>query len=86
MAVFMQDFGTKLGTVATSLEETGLTLLDLKTAKMVSGTEEGLTVRKFLIAATPAKLLDLSKLQLKVEEEEELYKLLPVHNVTCTSG
>ena len=62
----MQDFGTKLNTVATVLDDTGLTLLDLKTAKMVSGTEEGLTVRKFLIAAPPGKILDLTKLQLKV--------------------
>lgn len=62
----MQDFGTKLNTVANALEDTGLTLLDLKTAKMVTGTEDGLTVRKFLIAAAPAKIVDLSKLQLKV--------------------
>lgn len=52
--------------VANALENTGLTLLDLKTAKMVTGTEDGLTVRKFLIAAAPAKIVDLSKLQLKV--------------------
>lgn len=43
-----------------------MTLLDLKAAKMVTGTEDGLTVRKFLIAAAPAKIVDLSKLQLKV--------------------
>lgn len=53
-------------TVANALEDTGLTLLDLKTAKMVTGTEDGLTVRKFLIAAAPAEIVDLSKLQLKV--------------------
>ena len=53
-------------TVANALEDTGLTLLDLKTAKMVTGTEDGLTVRKFLMAAAPAKIVDLSKLQLKV--------------------
>ena len=62
----MQDFGQKLHAVASALEDTGLTLLDLKAAKMVAGTEDGLTVRKFLIAAAPAKIVDLSKLQLKV--------------------
>ena len=66
LCTVMQDFGTKLNMVANALEDTGLTMLDLKTAKMVTGTEDGLTVRKFLTAAAPAKIVDLSKLQLKV--------------------
>lgn len=70
--VVTQNFGTKLNTVANTLEETGLTLLDLKTAKMVTGTEDGLTVRKFLIAAAPAKIVDLSKLQLKVRSAPQV--------------
>ena len=43
-----------------------MTLLDLKAAKMVSGIEDGLTVRKFLNSAKPAQLMDLSKLHIKV--------------------
>ena len=76
-ALVMQDFGTKLHTVANALEDTGLTLLDLKTAKMVTGTEDGLTVRKFLVAAAPAKIVDLSRLQLKVRSavSSRIYRL-----------
>ncbi len=62
----MQEFGTKLGTSGGVLEETGVTLLDLKAAKMVTGTEDGLTVRKFMVAAKPAQLMDLCKLHMKV--------------------
>ncbi len=43
-----------------------MTMLDLKAAKMVTGTEDGLTVRKFLNSAKPAQLMDLSKLHIKV--------------------
>lgn len=43
-----------------------MTVLDLKAAKMVTGTEDGLTVRKFLSSAKPAQLMDLSKLHIKV--------------------
>ena len=67
--------------MATVLEETGLTMLDLKTAKMVTGREEGLTVRKFLIAAPPAKILDLSKLQLKVCVLLTLVQQLLIKNI-----
>ena len=55
-----------MGSSGTVFEETGMTLLDLKAAKLVTGTEEGLTVRKFLNAAKPSQLIDLNKLHIKV--------------------
>lgn len=61
-----QDFGTKLATIGSVMEETGLTLLDLKSAKMLTGTEDGMTVRKFLMSGKPLQLMDLSKLHMKV--------------------
>ena len=67
MFVFgVQEFGVKLGSSGSVFEDTGMTLLDLKTAKMVTGTEEGMTVRKFLSAAKPSQLIDLNKLHIKV--------------------
>ncbi|KAL0031101.1 hypothetical protein WJX77_003837 [Trebouxia sp. C0004] len=61
----VEDLGTKLNTFCGVFEETGMTMLDLKAAKMVTGTEDGLTVRKFLNSAKPAQLMDLSKLHIK---------------------
>ena len=67
MFVFgVQEFGIKLGSSGSVFEDTGMTLLDLKIAKMVTGTEEGMTVRKFLTAAKPSQLIDLNKLHIKV--------------------
>ena len=48
------------------MEETGLTLMDVKLARMISGSEEGLTLRKFVMSATPTQLMDLTKLHMKV--------------------
>ena len=50
----------------TILEETGLTMTDLKAAKMVNGTEEGLTVHKVMVSASTNQLINLSKLHVKV--------------------
>ena len=48
------------------MEETGLTLQDVKTARMVTTTEEGFTLRKFIMSATTNQLIDLTKLHIKV--------------------
>ncbi|DBB10139.1 TPA: hypothetical protein ACH3X3_001723 [Trebouxia sp. C0006] len=68
----VEDFNTKLNTFCGVFEDTGMTVLDLKAAKMVTGTEDGLTVRKFLNSAKPAQLMDMSKLHIK-----KLYQKVP---------
>ena len=62
----LQNIAAKLGTAGVVMEETGLTLQDVKTARMVTTTEEGFTLRKFIMSATTTQLIDLTKLHIKV--------------------
>ena len=54
------------------MEETGLTLQDVKTARMVTSVEEGLTLHKFIMSATTTQLIDLTKLHIKVGQLEAI--------------
>lgn len=64
----MQDLTSKLNSLCSVLEETGLTQLDFKAAKVPLLAEDGeaIPIKKHLSQATPAQIVDLCKQRLTV--------------------
>ena len=66
--VFTQGLTSKLNSLCSTLEETGLTQLDFKAAKVPLLAEDGeaIPIKKHLSQATPAQIVDLCKQRLTV--------------------